>query len=93
MTTEVFALINFVFTSVLAFMMYRHYVLGSFENQKKNEEIHQEIRNVHESLDRRIDETEDAIWRNVDQLHETVYKIQDGQPKKSTKGINSRIPF
>ncbi len=93
MSTEAFTVFNFMLTCVLGFIVYRQHVVGGFENQRKIEEIHQEIRNQTESFDRRVEATEDAIWRNIDQLHETVYKIQDQQPKKSTKGLNSRIPF
>lgn len=93
MSTEAFVVFNFMFTCVLAFFMYRQHVVGGYENIRKIEELHQEIRNQAESFDRRLETTDDAIWRNIDQLHETVYKIQDTQPKKNTKGLNSRIPF
>ena len=93
MNTDNLLLLNFILIVALAFVVYRQAVVYTFRSEREIQEIHQEIRNQAESFDRRIESTEQVLWRNIDQLHETVYKIQDEQPKKSTKGLNSRIPF
>jgi len=93
MSTEVFALINFVFTSVLAFMMYRYYVLNGFENQKRNEEIHQEMRNQMESVNGRLDNFENRINRDLMDMYREMNSITEALPKKKTTGRNSQIPF
>ena len=91
MSTEAFAVFNFMFTCVLAFMMYRHHVIGGFRRERETEEIHQEIRNNMDYVNGRLDNLQDRIDRDMIDLYRDLQAVEN--PKKNPKGLNSRIPF
>lgn len=93
MNTDNLVFFNFVFSVVLAFVVYRQYVIGGFRRQKEIEEIHQEIRNQSEYFNRRVDEVESETWRHLNRIEDTVLDMKEQQSKKGTKGLNSRIPL
>ena len=93
MNFENFVLVNFILTVGLAFLVYRQAVVYTFRRERENEEIRQEIRNQSEYFNRRVDEVESETWRHLNRIEDTVLDMKEQQPKKGTKGLNSRIPL
>jgi hypothetical protein len=93
MNTDNLVFFNFVFSVVLAFMMYRQYVVGGFRRQKEVDGIHQEIRNQMEYVNGRLDNFEDRMDRDMIEVYRDLDHLKDQQPKKKTTGLNSRIPL
>jgi len=93
MNTDNLLLLNFIITVALAFIMYRQHVVGSFNRERESENIHQEIRNNMDYVDGRLNNFQDRIDRDMLDLYRDLQDVQDKNPKKNPKGINSRIPF
>jgi ferritin-like protein len=93
MNIENMVMLNFFVTVVLAFIAYRQYVVDGFNRQKQIEEIHQEIRNNMDSINRRVNEVQDDYFRDMNEVYRDLDAMIQDLPKKSTKGLNSRIPL
>ena len=93
MNNDNLLLLNFILTMTLAFVVYRQHVVGGFRRERENEEIHQEIRNNMDYVNGRLDNLQDRIDRDIFDLYRDMQDVQDKNPKKNPKGINSRIPF
>jgi hypothetical protein len=86
-------LLNFAFSVVLAFVVYRQYVIGGFRREREHEEIHQEIRNNMEYVNGRLDNLQDRIDRDMIELYRDLQEVEGKNRKKNPKGLDSRIPF
>ena len=93
MNTDNLVLLNFMFTTVLAFVAYRQNIVGKFQRDREVEEIHQEIRNNMDYVNGRLDNFEDRMDRDIIELYKDMDRMTDALPKKKTTGINSRIPL
>jgi hypothetical protein len=93
MNTDNLVLLNFMFTTVLAFIAYRQNIVGKFEREREVEQMHQEIRNQSEYFNGRLDNFEDRMDRDVIELYNDMDKMTEALPKKKTTGLNSRIPL
>ena len=93
MNTDNLVLLNFMFTTVLAFIAYRQNIVGKFQRDREVEEIHQEIRNNMDYVNARLDNFEDRMDRDLIELYKDMDRMTDSLPKKKTTGINSRIPL
>ena len=93
MNTDNMVMFNFILTVVLAFITYRQYVVGGFRREREIEETRQEIRNNMDYVNGRLDNLQDRIDRDMLDLYRDLQDVQDKNPKKNPKGINSRIPF
>ena len=93
MNTDNLLMLNFCLTVALAFIAYRQHVVGGFHRQREREEIHQEIRNNIDYVNRRFEELEDRHSRDLNEVYRDFDSLWRELPKKSTKGINSRIPL
>jgi hypothetical protein len=93
MNTDNMILLNFAFSIVLAFVMYRQYVIGGFRREREHEEIHQEIRNNMDYVNGRLDNLQDRIDRDMLDLYRDLQDTETKQRKKNPKGLDSRIPF
>jgi hypothetical protein len=93
MNTDNMILLNFAFSIVLAFVMYRQYVVGGFRREREHEEIHQEIRNNMDYVNGRLDNLQDRIDRDMLDLYRDLQDVDTKQRKKNPKGLDSRIPF
>ena len=93
MNTDNLVLLNFMFTTVLAFIAYRQNIVGKFEREREVEQMHQEIRNQSEYFNGRLDNFEDRMDRDMIELYKDMDRMTDALPKKKTTGINSRIPL
>jgi hypothetical protein len=93
MNTDNLVLLNFMFTTVLAFIAYRQNIVGKFQRDREVEEIHQEIRNNMDYVNGRLDNFEDRMDRDMIELYKDMDRMTDALPKKKTTGINSRIPL
>jgi len=93
MNTDNLVLLNFMFTTVLAFVAYRQNIVGKFQRDREVEEIHQEIRNNMDYVNGRLDNFEDRMDRDVIELYNDMDKMTEALPKKKTTGLNSRIPL
>ena len=93
MNTDNLVLLNFMFTTVLAFVAYRQNIVGKFQRDREVEEIHQEIRNNMDYVNARLDNFEDRMDRDLIELYKDMDRMTDSLPKKKTTGMNSRIPL
>jgi len=93
MNTDNLVLLNFMFTTVLAFIAYRQNIVGKFEREREVEQMHQEIRNQSEYFNGRLDNFEDRMDRDVIELYNDMDNMTEALPKKKTTGLNSRIPL
>ena len=93
MNTDNMILLNFIFTTVLAFVAYRQNIVGKFQRERETEQIHQEIRNQSEFFADRLDSFQNSMDRDVIQLYNDMDKMTEALPKKKTTGLNSRIPL
>lgn len=93
MNTDNMILLNFIFTTVLAFVAYRQNIVGKFQRERENQQIHQEIRNQSEFFADRLDSFQNSMDRDVIQLYNDMDKMTEALPKKKTTGLNSRIPL
>lgn len=93
MNIDNMVMFNFILTVVLAFVVYRQAVVYTFRRERENDEIHQEIRNNMDYVNGRLDNLQDRIDRDMCDLYRDLQDVQDKNPKKNPKGINSRIPF
>jgi len=93
MNTDNLVLLNFMFTTVLAFIAYRQNIVGKFQRDREVEEIHQEIRNNMDYVNGRLDNFEDRMDRDLIELYKDMDRMTDALPKKKTTGMNSRIPL
>lgn len=93
MNTDNLVLLNFMFTTVLAFIAYRQNIVGKFQRDREVEEIHQEIRNQTEYFNRRLDNFEDRMDRDMLEIYRDLDNTMEALPKKKTTGLNSRIPL
>jgi hypothetical protein len=93
MNTDNLVLLNFMFTTVLAFVAYRQNIVGKFQRDREVEEIHQEIRNNMDYVNGRLDNFEDRMDRDMIELYKDMDRMTDALPKKKTTGMNSRIPL
>jgi hypothetical protein len=93
MNTDNMILLNFAFSIVLAFFVYRQYVIGGFRREREQEEIHQEIRNNMDYVNGRLDNLQDRIDRDMIDLYRDLQDVETKQRKKNPKGLDSRIPF
>lgn len=93
MNTDNMVMFNFILTVVLAFLVYRQAVVYTFRREREVEEIHQEIRNNMDYVNGRLDNFQDRIDRDMIDLYRDLQDVQDKNPKKNPKGLNSRIPF
>jgi hypothetical protein len=93
MNIDNMVMFNFILTVVLAFITYRQHVVGGFRREREIEETRQEIRNNMDYVNGRLDNLQDRIDRDMFDLYRDLQDVQDKNPKKNPKGINSRIPF
>lgn len=93
MNIDNMVMFNFILTVVLAFLVYRQAVVYTFRREREVEEIHQEIRNNMDYVNGRLDNLQDRIDRDMLDLYRDLQDVQDKNPKKNPKGLNSRIPF
>ena len=93
MNIDNMVMFNFILTVVLAFVVYRQAVVYTFRRERENDEIHQEIRNNMDYVNGRLDNLQDRIDRDMCDLYRDLQDVQNKNPKKNPKGINSRIPF
>ena len=93
MNYENIVMLNFFITIALAFITYRQSVIGKFLREKEVEEMHQEIRNNMDYVNGRLDSFEDRMDRDMVEIYKDLNTLEQQQPKKCTKGLNSRIPL
>ena len=93
MNTDNMVMFNFILTVVLAFLVYRQAVVYTFRRERENEEMHQEIRNNMDYVNGRLDNLQDRIDRDMLDLYRDLQDVNDKNPKKNPKGINTRIPL
>jgi hypothetical protein len=93
MNTDNLVLLNFMFTTVLAFIAYRQNIVGKFERERDTEQIHQEIRNNADYINSKMNELEDRHDRDLLEIYRDLDNVTDALPKKKTTGLNSRIPL
>lgn len=93
MNTDNLVLLNFIFTTVLAFIAYRQNIVGKFQRERETEQIHQEIRNQGEFFTDRLDSFQDRVDRDMLEIYRDLDNTMEALPKKKTTGLNSRIPL
>jgi hypothetical protein len=93
MNTDNMILLNFIFTTVLAFIAYRQNIVGKFQRERETEQIHQEIRNQGEFFTDRLDSFQDRVDRDMLEIYRDLDNTMEALPKKKTTGLNSRIPL
>jgi Na+/phosphate symporter len=93
MNTDNLVLLNFMFTTVLAFIAYRQLIVGKFEREREIEQIHQEIRNNADFINNKMNELEDRHDRDLMEIYRDLDNMTDTLSKKKTTGLNSRIPL
>lgn len=93
MNTDNLILLNFIFTTVLAFIAYRQNIVGKFQRERETEQIHQEIRNQGEFFTDRLDSFQDRVDRDMLEIYRDLDNTMEALPKKKTTGLNSRIPL
>jgi hypothetical protein len=93
MNTDNMILLNFMFTTVLAFIAYRQLILGKFEREREIEQMHQEIRNNMDYINGKVNEIEDRHDRDLLEIYRDLDNTMEALPKKKTTGLNSRIPL
>ena len=93
MNLENLVLLNFIFLTALSFWMVRHTVVARYETQRRFEEVYQQMRNSEDGFNRRFEDADNQVWRDIDRLYEDMIKMKEDLGKKSTKGLNSRIPL
>ena len=92
MNTDNLVLLNFMFTTVLAFIAYRQNIVGKFQREREIEEMHQEIRNNMDYITSKVNELEDRHDRDLLEIYRDLDNTMEALPKKKTTGLNSRIP-
>ena len=92
MNTDNMILLNFMFTTVLAFIAYRQLILGKFEREREVEQLHQEIRNNMDYINSKVNELEDRHDRDLMEIYRDLDNMAESLPVKKTTGLNSRIP-
>jgi hypothetical protein len=93
MNTDNLVLLNFMFTTVLAFIAYRQNIVGKFQREREIEEMHQEIRNNIDYINNKVNELEDRHDRDLLEIYRDLDNTMEALPKKKTTGLNSRIPL
>ena len=93
MNTDNMILLNFIFTTVLAFVAYRQNIVGKFQRERENQQIHQEIRNQSEFFADRLDSFQDRVDRDMLEIYRDLDNMTQALPTKKTTGLNSRIPL
>lgn len=93
MNTDNMILLNFMFTTVLAFIVYRQFILGKFEREREIEQMHQEIRNNMDYINSKVNELEDRHDRDMMEVYRDLDNMTEALPTKKTTGLNSRIPL
>jgi hypothetical protein len=86
-------LLNFMFTTVLAFIAYRQLIVGKFQREREIEQIHQEIRNNADYINSKMNELEDRHDRDMMEVYRDLDNMTEALPTKKTTGLNSRIPL
>jgi len=92
MNTDNLVLLNFMFTTVLAFIAYRQNIVGKFQREREIEGMHQEIRNNMDYITSKVNELEDRHDRDLLEIYRDLDNTMEALPKKKTTGLNSRIP-
>jgi Tfp pilus assembly protein PilO len=82
-----------MFTTVLAFIVYRQFILGKFEREREIEQMHQEIRNNMDYINSKVNELEDRHDRDMMEVYRDLDNMTEALPTKKTTGLNSRIPL
>ena len=93
MNTDNMILLNFIFTTVLAFVAYRQNIVGKFQREREIEQIHQESRNQSEFFADRLDSFQDRVDRDMLEIYRDLDNMTQALPTKKTTGLNSRIPL
>ena len=93
MNTDNMILLNFMFTTVLAFIAYRQLIVGKFQREREIEQIHQEIRNNADYINSKMNELEDRHDRDMMEVYRDLDNMTEALPTKKTTGLNSRIPL
>ena len=93
MNTDNIILLNFIFTTVLAFVAYRQNIVGKFQREREIEQIHQESRNQSEFFADRLDSFQDRVDRDMLEIYRDLDNMTQALPTKKTTGLNSRIPL
>ena len=93
MNTDNLVLLNFMFTTVLAFVAYRQNIVGKFQREREIEQMHQEIRNNMDYINSKVNELEDRHDRDMMEVYRDLDNMTEALPTKKTTGLNSRIPL
>jgi len=93
MNTDNMILLNFMFTTVLAFIAYRQLIVGKFQREREIEQIHQEIRNNADYINSKMNELEDRHDRDMMEVYRDLDNMTEALSTKKTTGLNSRIPL
>lgn len=93
MNTDNLVLLNFIFTTVLAFVAYRQNIVGKFERERETEQLHQEIRNNVDHVNDKLNSFEDRHDRDMMEIYRDLDNMTQALSTKKTTGLNSRIPL